>query len=383
LATGLLLAACLGLGHTESRTYIACDRPITCCISYGTQTVTLQVQAREACEVSVWAGFEPQWAFLNGEKAREGWRRAPDGMVTVPAGAGEALWEFGVGDWPLRGGGPPFALKADGKQRTLMQTSFWARRMEARGEVKLPLGLYRVTLIPAYPIPNGMPPPKLRIGGQELGEWDEVPAANGRPSLRAKADTLLGGNVGLELTWADTFTRSPMREILLETTATATPLAKTDPPDFEAPGSTVIEAEDYKREGDGGPVQVSRGEHADQHGGASIFSFGPGKGHWVEWQFSVPTAGKYVLHARTATQEEYSLRSLTIDRKPPFPGAALLQFPGTGGWARTDASQWVWTVLAGADGRPLLELAAGEHRLRLTTIGDKHVNVDVMALVPR
>jgi hypothetical protein len=174
-----------------------------------------------------------------------------------------------------------------------------------------------------------------------------------------------------------------MREILLETTATATPLAKTDPPDFEAPGSTVIEAEDYKREGDGGPVQVSRGEHADQHGGASIFSFGPGKGHWVEWQFSVPTAGKSVLHARTATQEEYSLRSLTIDRKPPFPGAALLQFPGTGGWARTDASQWVWTVLAGADGRPLLELAAGEHRLRLTTIGDKHVNVDVMALVPR
>ena len=46
LAIGLLLAACLGLGHTESRTYIACDRPITCCVSYGTQTVTLQVQAR-------------------------------------------------------------------------------------------------------------------------------------------------------------------------------------------------------------------------------------------------------------------------------------------------------------------------------------------------
>jgi len=383
LAVGLLLATCAALGYAETRTYIACDRPVTCCVSYGTQSVTLQVQAREACEVCVWAGFEPTWAFVNGEKARQGWGRASDGMVAVQAPAGDALWEFGIGDWPLRGDGPPFALRVDGKQRTLLRTSFWARRMEARGEVKLPLGLYRATLIPAHPIPNGTPAPKLRIGGQELADWEDVLAANGRQGLRAKTDALLDGDVGVQLTWADTFTRSPMREILLETAATATPLAKADPPDFGAPGVIVIEAEDYKREGDGGPVQVSKGEHADQHGGASIFSFGPGKGHWVEWEFNVPTAGKYALYARTATQEDYSLRALTIDRKPPFEGAALLQFPGTGGWARTDASQWVWTVFAGADGRPPLELAAGEHRLRLTTVGDKHVNVDVMALVPR
>jgi hypothetical protein len=43
----------------------------------------------------------------------------------------------------------------------------------------------------------------------------------------------------------------------------------------------------------------------------------------------------------------------------------------------------VWTLVAGADGRPPLELRAGERRLRLTTVGEKHVNVDVMVLIPR
>ena len=379
----LLLALGTGLSRAESRAYLACDKPVTCCVSYGAKAVTLQLQAREACDVCVWTGFAPQWAFRDGERTRDGWRSNDDGMVVVQAPAGNVLWEFGRGDWQLRGSGPTFAVKVDGKHRTLASTTFWARRMEARAEVKLPLGLYQVTLIPAYPVPNSTPAPRLRLGGVEVVEWDEVLAANGRQGLRARSGVLLDGDVGLYLTWADTFTRSPVREVLLETTAAATPLAKVDPPDLEAPGAVIVEAEDFTREGDGGPVQVSKGEHADQHGGASIFSFGPGKAHWLEWEFGVPEAGKYALYARTATQEEYSLRSLAVDRKPPFPAAGLLQFPGSGGWARDDASQWVWTVLAGAEGRPPLELTAGEHRLRLSTVGDKHVNLDVMVLLPR
>ncbi len=383
LASCLLLALAPGLSQAETRTYLTCDRPVTCSVAYGDRTATLQIQAQEACEVGLWTGFQPQWAFMDGQRTKEGWKRGDEGMVVVQAPAGDVLWEFGVGDWPLRGSGPPFAVKVDGKQRTLASTSFWVRRMEARAELKLPLGLYRVTLIPAYPVPNSVPAPRLRLGADEGADWEEVLAATGRQGLRAKSELLLGGEVGLSLTWADTFTRSPLREVLLETAAAATPLAKAEPPDPEGPGAIVIEAEDFAREGDGGPVQVSKGEHADQHGGASIFSFGPGKGHWLEWELNVPQDGRYALYARTATQEEYSLRALTLDRKPPFPGAALLQFPGTGGWARDDANQWVWTAIAGADGRPLLELKAGEHRLRLTTVGEKHVNIDVMVLLPR
>jgi hypothetical protein len=366
----LFVPATLCLG--ETRTYLTCDHPATCCVAYSAQAVTLQVQAQEPCEVAVWTGFAPDWAFVDG-----------DGMVVVQASAGNLLWEFGRGDRPLRGTGPPLPVKVDGKQRTLARTDFETRRMEARADLRLPRGLYRATIVLAYPVPNSTPPPRLRLGALETTEWDAGLAANGRPGLRAKSDALLDGDVGLILTWEDTFARSPVREVLLETIAVATPLAKVDPPDLDSPGAIVIEAENFAREGDGGPVEISRGEHADQHGGASIFNFGPGKAHWLEWDFSVPQTGKYTIYARTATQEEYSLRALAIDRRQPFPAAALLQFPGTGGWARDDASQWVWTVLAGAGGRPPLELTAGEHRLRLTTVGDKHVNVDVMALLPR
>jgi hypothetical protein len=356
---------------------------VTCCVAYDEALVRLQLQTREACEVQVWTGFRPRWAYRDGKRAPDGWRWADGGILAVQAPVGNVLWEFGLGDWPLRGGGPPFAVKVDGKHRTLAGTTFWAHRMEARARIQVPLGLYEVTLIPAYPVPHTTPAPELRLGDAEVAEWNEVLDVTGRAGLRAKSALLLEGDVGLHLRWEDSFTRSPVREVLIRTLATPTALAKVEPPDLNAPGAIVIEAEDFAREGDGGPVQVSRGEHADQHGGASLYGFGPGQGHWLEWRVSVPETGKYALYARTATQEEYSLRTLTLDRKPPFPAAALLSFPGTGGWARDDAAQWVWTLVAGADGRPPLELRAGERRLRLTTVGEKHVNVDVMVLIPR
>ncbi|HJN18221.1 MAG TPA: carbohydrate-binding protein, partial [Armatimonadota bacterium] len=138
-------------------------------------------------------------------------------------------------------------------------------------------------------------------------------------------------------------------------------------------GVVLIEAEDFVGEGGGGPVQVSEGEHIDQHGGASIYSFGVGQRHWVEWTCGIDAAGTYDLYARTATQEEAALRTLDVDGKP----AGFVSFPGTGGWAREDPEQWAWTRVA-AD----LDLAVGKHSIRLTTEGAKHLNVDVLALVP-
>jgi hypothetical protein len=364
----------------QPRTYIRCDRPITCSVSYAGDSVTLQLQTPEACDVYVWTGFEPTWAFRNGQKATDGWTRQGEGVV-VHAAPGDLLYEFGRGPWPLRGEGPPVPVKVDGKARTRMAASFGSRQLEARGEVEVPLGLYKVTLVAAGPVPDGTP--KLRIGGTEVSEWEAAASSSGRQALCAKSSVLLEGQVGLRLTWDGSFARSPVREVLVETATTATALAKVEPPDLDRPGTIIVEAEDFKREGGGGPVEVSKGEHADQHGGASIFSFGPGPGHWLEWEFDAPKAGKYALYARTATQEESALRSLTVDREPPFPAAELLQFPGTGGWARDDANQWAWTILAGADSRPPLELAAGEHRLRLTTIGGKHLNVDLLVLMPK
>ena len=382
LPAGLLLACLAASGVAQPRTYIRCDKPVTCSVSYGDESVVLEVQAQEACDVQVWTGFRPQWAFLNGARAKEGWSGGEEGTVIVHATTGNSAWEFGRGAWPLRGAGPPAPVKVDGRQRSTLATTFSARRLEAQGQVQAPLGLYRVTLIPAYPLPAAAPLPKLQVGDTEVAEWEDVLAATERRCLQARSDLLIADEAGLRLTWPGSFARSPVREVLLQTVATAAALATVEAPDLNQPGLIVIEAEDFKREGGGGPAEISRGQHADQHGGASVFSFGPGAGHWLEWEFQGPNAGRYALYARTATQEPFSLRALMVDRKTPFPAAALLRFPGTGGWARDDAKQWVWTALAGAGGRPPLDLSAGEHRLRLTTVGAAHLNVDVLVLVP-
>ncbi|MGQ9731335.1 MAG: hypothetical protein ACUVX8_08650 [Candidatus Zipacnadales bacterium] len=365
----------------ESRTYITCDQPITCCVSYETDVVTVELHTPKPSNVSVWIGFRPTWALLGGRPTKTGWSYKTEGMVLIEAVAGAFVWEFGRGHIPLRGDGPLIPIKVDGKQQDPIRTTYAPRRMEARGVLRLPLALYTATLVYDYPIPHNVPNPRLRLGGADIMAWDKVMAPNGRQALRV-TNILCSGSTGIQLSWHDDFTRSPIRSILLETVAQPTELAKTDAPNLEADGVIIIEAEDFAREGGGGPVQISKGQHADQHGGASIYSFGPGDEHWLEWRFEVPTDGRYALYARTATQEERSLRQLTIDGEFPDPNAALLSFPGTGGWARENPNQWVWTALAGADGRPPLKLTAGQHRLRLTTRGIWHLNLDLMALVP-
>lgn len=377
----VLLVQGLGSCDSEPRTYIKCDRPITCSVSYAPERVAVELHADEACKVEVWTGFRPQWALLDGKRATAGWSCPEDDVVALQAQSGALLWEFGVGPLPLRGAGPPIRVEIDGKRAGQLRTTYAANRLEARGEVTAPFAMYSVVLTRGTRTVNTTREPKLRLAGTELGDWEEVLAPDGRQGLQAEENVLASGEAAVRLTWHGDFRQPPIRKLLLQTVARAADLKPVDPPDLEAQGVIVIEAEDFAREGGGGPAQISRGEHADQHGGASIYSFGDGQ-HWLEWTLEVPAEGRYMLYARTATQEESSLRTLKIDRKVPFPEAELLRFPGTGGWARDDPKQWVYTILAGADGRPPLELTAGEHRLRLQTPAGRHLNVDLLALVP-
>jgi len=377
----ILLAPGSSLASSEPRTYIRSDRPITCSISYAPDLVTVELHAEEECNVQVWTGFTPQWALLDGKRVRTGWSCPGQEMVSLQAHAGALMWELGIGRFPLRGPGPAIPVWVDGKQRGALRTTFSSHRLEARGELEAPFALYRVTLTEASGALAVGRQPRLRIGGEQLAGWEEVLASTGRQGLRAGSEVLVNGKVAVHLSWQGDFRRPPVRKLLLETVAHAAELGAVDPPDVEAEGVILIEAEGFARQGGGGPVQISEGEHADQHGGASIYSFGDGE-PWLEWELEVPKAGQYALYARTATQEPFSLKALKIDRRLPFPEAELLRFPGTGGWAREDPKQWACTILAGADGRPPLELSAGPHKLRLETKGAQHLNVDFLALVP-
>ncbi len=64
------------------------------------------------------------------------------------------------------------------------------------------------------------------------------------------------------------------------------------------------------------------------------------------------------------------------------PGLALVEFPGTGGWAHGPGEWWLMKIAGTSEQAPPLALDAGEHRIRFTGVLDHHLNVDYVLLVP-
>jgi len=99
-------------------------------------------------------------------------------------------------------------------------------------------------------------------------------------------------------------------------------------------------------------------------------------GHALTWTAQVPQAGAYHLVLRYCTPDDVS-RALQVDGRD----AGALRLPGTGGFGTTPM-EWDHAT-ASVDGKPLrLELAAGEHRIRLENTDGKGCNLDYLALVP-
>ena len=70
-------------------------------------------------------------------------------------------------------------------------------------------------------------------------------------------------------------------------------------------------------------------------------------------------------------------------RAPPAGAFAMLQFPGTGGWARAAGEWWAVRVAGASDELPPLSLTAGKHRLRMEGVLQYHMNLDYMVLKKR
>lgn len=143
------------------------------------------------------------------------------------------------------------------------------------------------------------------------------------------------------------------------------------PHEVEVPGMIVIQAEDFAAQGEGEVEVTDRGHNV----GRMITKWHQDPGHWLEWRFTVPQTRRYRLYARYATGGSETRRALTIDGASPAPAFESIAFEHTGGYGMTDRQ---WRVLQLG---PPVELAAGEHALRMTNLGDG-LALDYLALVP-
>lgn len=120
----------------------------------------------------------------------------------------------------------------------------------------------------------------------------------------------------------------------------------------------LVEAEDFVAQG-GGDVGI--GEPKPFGNGKCITHWFRSNQHWLEWEFTVPRDGKYVISARYAAPLE-STRCLTLDGASPGPEYNTIHFPSTGGFGADDHRD-TWAV---KELGPPFDLKAGKHRFRMT-----------------
>ncbi|MEN6302164.1 MAG: carbohydrate-binding protein, partial [Armatimonadia bacterium] len=139
----------------------------------------------------------------------------------------------------------------------------------------------------------------------------------------------------------------------------------------------VVQAEDFAEQ-QGGLAEIVSDRQAVW--GKAITKWHNDLGHWLQWKFTVPKTGNYHVIFRYGTLSEKTRRSLEIDGKVPNPTAAEIAFPRTGGFG-SSPQDWKYQTLQDAAGKDLaLPLTAGEHTLRMTTLGDG-MALDFIALV--
>ncbi|OGV64001.1 MAG: hypothetical protein A3K19_04340 [Lentisphaerae bacterium RIFOXYB12_FULL_65_16] len=127
-----------------------------------------------------------------------------------------------------------------------------------------------------------------------------------------------------------------------------------------------VEAETLAAEGGGTSQRLEGRMNAS---GSVVSYWEKDKGHWLEWEVPVTTAGTYTVLLKYCSGSEQALRDLKLDGEFPNDACRQLQFPGTHGFS-SDADNWVYRTVDDAAGGPLhLFLTAGTHRLRMTNLG--------------
>lgn len=344
-------------------------------IRYRPDRAQVSTSAEEETDLSFYLAHEPQWAYVDGKKRRVStidWN-AKEQMVSLTLSAGDHRMEIGwagTGERPVQGQRIP--VMCGGEPVGQLAARFTPDEMTAEGTVDIPYGEHRASLEPAKDIADLTA--GLMMGDSEIGKWWTV-----RGRIQGRRHVYAGGDCRIRLKVASyNLLSSPIRALHIEPLVRAARALRVEQMPQEG---TIIEAEDFVRNG-GEPVLISEGDHVNQHGGKSIYSF-HGNGAWLEWDFVIDETGLYDLYARIACDPERSFRLIGVDRRERGGFLKLVQFPSTGGWAHAPGEWWAMHVAGASDDLPALQLSEGKHTLRAEGVLEYHLNIDYFVLKKR
>jgi hypothetical protein len=214
---------------------------------------------------------------------------------------------------------------------------------------------------------------KLRLltGGREL----EVLLPDGASELEFNEHIFLSPNELITL-YARGIMLNELLFFLKEQTITQKPIHWEESPIVTRSEKVIlIQAEDYVRQGGGRCSFLTT--HKPRFG-SGIMDWGL-PGHWLEWEVEIPCDGIYTISLGAATTYPRVIRALTVDGVYPQSQLGYLEFTDTGGWGRS-LEQWGNYLLHDQESAPIeIKLAAGTHRLRLTSVYS-WLNLDYLAL---
>lgn len=157
----------------------------------------------------------------------------------------------------------------------------------------------------------------------------------------------------------------------------ATGFAKMLPKDApRTSGAIVMNAADIAAQG-GGNVEITTTKVGAE---GKAFLHWDRAGHWLEYVASVPRAGQYRLLLRACTNAGVVVRRIDINGKV-IPAGKALEIAGTGGFSGS-TDDWRMFVVADLKAVPaVLNVPAGEVRIRLENVDGQSLNLNWLALV--
>lgn len=317
-----------------------------------------------------------RWGYFDREPMPEETLRwdaqASHVILAVPFGSHRIHLGW-AGDPSLPPGTASIPVLIDGKRVTNLTARFDLESMTATGEVPTGPGHAAVCLEFVREIAPEMV--TFSAGEETVRAWIET--ENG---LRSQEPIMISDQPSCVLQVRSyALEASPVRQVLFEDLRPPTMYLQV--PDFEITDEMImIPAEEFTASAGTAP-RVQPGLHSPTITGSTVGSF-IGDGTWLEWSFEVPEDGLYDLYTRVACGDTAAWRVIWVNDEIPA-GFDLVEFPGTGGWGYS-AAEW-WNVrLTGGEGQPEpLQLSAGENTLRMRGVLTKHMNMDVIVLVPR
>lgn len=377
---GSLTALCAAAPATEltrdGTTLFRADTPVTVGISYGERAIKATLSTPAETPVLLWTGKPPRNVFIGGEKLAVGaWsydRTSASVRLTAGKGASDMQLRFDAleslepfeltvplvmcgSSWEP---GPDLvSLGATCAHERISGSLEWTRspglyllRATRQGQV-VPATAYSLT---------------VQGGGAQVGEAPD-------------AGVFLEQGAKLSLEAPAPGNEIPLDGLQCRLKCAIASMQRVPKPDVHFDRSVLVEGEAFSAEG-GGEVKRST-EHGNTHGGGCIFSWAD-PGHWISWQINLPRGGDYTMTFVAATAEAIALRSLSVDDQP-VAGAEIVEFTSTGGWGRAEAEEWQPFRPLAQDGTALaVQLASGQHTLRLENLRGQHLNIDCILLTP-